>query len=170
MALLLAGCHDRQPGSKSASSTTVSSAATSTATTALSLAGRLLGGFAGRWTLHVTLLAVDPTGYAILSWRTYRTCGDGVAPCDITAGNEIIDGGHATLILEPARTTSTSGTVLTTTAATSVPLGPFTAILDPVRDLLTLSLPLFAGQPLCGPKAAALSVAEQKGAGINCGA
>jgi hypothetical protein len=60
--------------------------------------------------------------------------------------------------------------VLTTTAAASVPLGAFTAVLDPAKDLLTPSLPLFSGQRLCGPKAAALSVAEQKAAGISCGA
>jgi hypothetical protein len=63
-----------------------------------------------------------------------------------------------------------AGQVLTTTVPGKVPLGAFTARLDRAKDLLYLSLPMFATYPLCGTGARALSVAQQNAEGINCGA
>jgi hypothetical protein len=128
------------------------------------------GAFAGHWRLHTTLLAIDPTGYGILSWRTYSTCGHDPPPCDIFSGNYIIDGGSATFTLAATSPTTASGRVLTTTAANQVPLGPFTARLDRVRDLIQVSFPLDGHLPLCGSSADAMPFAQQNAAGINCGA
>lgn len=129
-----------------------------------------IGVFAAFWRLHTTALVIDRSGYGIMSWRTHATCGQDPPPCDIFSGNEIIDGGNATLSLTRTGPSVASGRVLTTTAPDDVPLGPFTARLDGARDLLFPSFPLFKSQPLCGPAADALPVAEQKAKGINCGA
>jgi hypothetical protein len=128
------------------------------------------GAFAGHWRLHVTLMAIDPAGYGILSWRTYSTCGQDPPPCDIFSGNYIIDGGNATFALAATSPTTASGTVLTTTAPRQVPLGRFTARLDRVRDLIQVSFPLDGHLPLCGPSADAMPFAQQNALGINCGA
>ena len=115
-------------------------------------------------------MVIDPTGYGILNWRTYRTCGPDPPPCDIVSGTFIIDGGNATFALTPTTPTTASGRVLTTTAPGQVPPGRFTARLDPTRNLLRVSLPLAADFPLCGPSADALPVTQQHAQGINCGA
>ena len=126
--------------------------------------------FAGEWSVHTTLLVVDPTGYGILAFRTYSTCGQDPPPCDIFSGNDIFDAGHATFTFSASGPTTASGQVLTTTVPTVLPLGRFTARIDPAKDLLYLSLPLFAHYPLCGPTARALTIDQQRAAGINCGA
>jgi len=128
------------------------------------------GPFAGEWSVHVTLLTIDASGYGILNWRTYSTCGESPPPCDIFSGNDIIDGGNATISLTAVGPNSASGEVLTTTVPHDIPLGPFTAHLDATKDLLSLSLPLFSTYPLCGTRARALPVGQQNAEGINCGA
>jgi hypothetical protein len=115
-------------------------------------------------------MAIDPTGYGIFDWRTYSTCGQDPPPCDIFSGNYIIGGGHASFSLAATGPATAIGTVLTTTAPRQVPLGRFTARLDPAKDLLQLSFPLVAQFPLCGPRADALPIAQQNASGINCGA
>ena len=117
------------------------------------------------------MLTIDQSGYGIMDWRVYTTCGTGVRPlCDIFSGNEILDGGHATLLLNATGPTSANGEVLSTSDPADVPLGAFTARIDPVRDLLYPSFPLYAKYPLCGQKAEAMSVPQQQAMGINCGA
>jgi hypothetical protein len=112
------------------------------------------GSFAGQWIAHSALLMIHSPGYGILDWRTYKTCGHDPPPCDIIAGNDIINGGHATFSLAARGPTTASGEVLTTTVPHDVPIGRFTARLDPATDLLHLSVPLFLTNPLCGPNAA----------------
>ena len=129
------------------------------------------GTFAGLWEVHAHLLTIDSSGYGILDWRVYTSCAKGIRPpCDVMNGNEIVDGGHATLLLTAAGPASATGDILTTTDPTNVPLGAFSTRIDPVRDLLYSSLPLFAKYPLCGQKAEAMSVQQQQTMGINCGA
>ena len=125
--------------------------------------------FMGRWRLHSTVLFIDASGYGILNWRTYATCGQQAPPCDIFSGNDIVDGGFAAFTISASGDTA-SGRVLTSSVPAQVPLGPFTARLDQERDLLQPSFPLFHGSPLCGPRADALSVGQQVAQGINCGA
>ena len=159
-----------QTTTSSPASTTTTSTPATTTTVPPSPPSVPAGAFAAYWRLHVWSLAIDHSGYGIMSWRTDATCGQDPPPCDIFSGNQIVDGGHATLSLTSVGPSVASGRVLTTTAPADVPLGPFTLRLDGARDLLFPSFPLFKGQPLCGPTADAMPVTEQKAKGINCGA
>jgi hypothetical protein len=109
------------------------------------------GAFAGTWYRHSTGLTVDPSGYGILDWRIYNDCGSGPPPCDFSAGNNIVDGGHATFRLSATGALLAAGEVEATTDSSTVPIGRFTARLDPSNDLLYLALPLFGALPMCGP-------------------
>ena len=113
------------------------------------------GVFAGTWSGHGRQLNVDGTGLGRLTWRTYTTCGQDPPPCDTTIGNEIFDGGDATVFLTSLSAASASGRVVSSNAPDLFPVGPVTVRLDTAADLLYLSpTPFGQDVPLCGPKAA----------------
>jgi hypothetical protein len=114
------------------------------------------GVFAGTWFGHGRQLNIDGTGLGTLTWRTYTTCGQDPPPCDTTIGNEIFDGGDATLFLATISAAGASGRVVTSNTPDPFPVGPLTVRLDTATDLLYLSpTPFGQDVPLCGPKAAA---------------
>jgi hypothetical protein len=94
-------------------------------------------------------LNIDGSGYGVLDWRTYTWCWQGPPPCDFFIGDDIIDGGHADFVLMSTGPETASGRVLTSTTPAAVPLGRFTARLDPASGLLYLSF-LGRDYPLCG--------------------
>jgi hypothetical protein len=114
------------------------------------------GVFAGTWFGHGRQLNIDGTGLGTLTWRTYTTCGQDPPPCDTTIGNEIFDGGDATVFLATISAVGASGRVVTSNTPDLFPVGPLTVRLDTATDLLYLSpTPFGQDVPLCGPKAAA---------------
>ncbi|HEX9315983.1 MAG TPA: hypothetical protein VGA71_11330 [Actinomycetota bacterium] len=114
------------------------------------------GVFAGTWFGHGRQLSVDGTGLGTLTWRTYTTCGQDPPPCDTTIGNEIFDGGGATVFLASITAAGASGRVVSSNTPDLFPVGPLTVRLDTASDLLYLSpTPFGQDVPLCGPKAAA---------------
>ena len=114
------------------------------------------GVFAGTWFGHGRQLNIDGAGLGTLTWRTYTACGQDPPPCDTTIGNEIFNGGDATVFLASIGAESASGRVVSSNAPDVFPVGPVTVRLDPAADLLYLSpTPFGQDVPLCGPKAAA---------------
>jgi hypothetical protein len=114
------------------------------------------GPFAGTWVGHGRQLDIAGSGLGTLTWRTYATCGQDPPPCDTTIGNEIFDGGAATVFLASIGPASASGRVVSSNTPDPFPVGPLTVRLDTATDLLYLSpTPFGQDVALCGPKAAA---------------
>ncbi|HMC04708.1 MAG TPA: hypothetical protein VKJ83_04470, partial [Actinomycetota bacterium] len=67
------------------------------------------GVFAGTWFGHGRQLNIDGAGLGTLTWRTYTACGQDPPPCDTTIGNEIFNGGDATVFLASIGAASASG-------------------------------------------------------------
>ena len=131
--------------------TVVATTTTASSTSTTSNVNGVAGAFAGTWGRHSTSLTIDPSGYGILDWRIYNDCGSSPPPCDFSAGNNIVDGGHATFRISATGPLSAAGEVESTTDSSAVPVGRFAARLAPSNDLLYLALPLFGGLPMCGP-------------------
>lgn len=150
------------------------------------------GVFASTWRVHTTELTINSDGRGVVQWPIHVTCGTGPGmgppPCDrlvpaTIAGpqgnvlhvNEIIDGGHADVLLTSVNSKFAEGRIEHSTVQSTLPDGPATFRVSKA-DLLymTVSRPTtgspFGRSPLCGPKAAALTPAQQEAEGINCGA
>jgi hypothetical protein len=151
------------------------------------------GHFAGTWHVHTSYVFIHTNGRGSVKWPIDVRCGSGVGesspPCDtwiptvttLANGRQmtdetIVDGGHATLRLISVTATTARGVITGSTDPTTLPDGSATLRVAK-NDLLYMtahSRPSgpgpFYGTGLCGTRAAALSVAQQKAAGINCGA
>ncbi|MDQ6949078.1 MAG: hypothetical protein M3256_23160, partial [Actinomycetota bacterium] len=98
------------------------------------------GWLAGSWYHHDLGVSVSSSGKGSMTWRV-GNCGDQPPPCDAINGDGIIDGGNAAIVFRVTGPTTASGTVLSTTKPSDVPLGPITARLDAGTDLVYLSTP-----------------------------
>jgi hypothetical protein len=57
--------------------------------------------FAQDWGHHGFGITVTASGEATATWRVYKWCSDDpTPPCDNMIGNEIISGGHATIVFD----------------------------------------------------------------------
>ncbi|HVV77270.1 MAG TPA: hypothetical protein VHC43_14665 [Mycobacteriales bacterium] len=89
-----------------------------------------------------------------MTYRIYRWCSDDPRPpCDTIKGNEILNGGHATLRLRPpvtlARGITTASAVVT--SASDPALRGTTTRLKVAHGLLTVGF--LAGSSFCRPNA-----------------
>jgi hypothetical protein len=147
----------RSPSARSATSTTVvdwdgpSGPRPTAAPTTTTVAVAVRGVVAGDWAHHGFGISIDPSGLASMTWRTYRVCGTDPPPCDTFSGNEIIDGGHATVVLRSTSSTTAAGRVITTTDPATMAIGPISVRVDPVHDKLFVSAT--GGLAFCGPHA-----------------
>lgn len=85
---------------------------------------------------------------------------------------EIIDGGHAQLRLTTVTPPTAMGIVEGSTDPSALPDGPVTLTIaaDDMLVVTTAGSSIYGRSPLCGPRAEAMSLDEQKTKGINCGA
>jgi hypothetical protein len=124
------------------------------------------GQFSGTWHFHTVVVAIQDNGQGSATWPGPLKPGESEA----TAVP-----GHAEL-----RVTSVSGTqaialISGSTVPSAVPNGPARLQITG-QDLLYLTPAMpttvgpFGHSGLCGPTAAALTLAQQVAAGINCGA
>jgi hypothetical protein len=136
------------------------------------------GPIAGIWHVHTYYLSVYADGHGVFTWPIHTTCGtapgQGPPPCDtLRNGNEIIDGGYATLTLTQRSGGSATGIVASSTDPSTLPSGPVSLQLGS-NDLLyvhtSTSAAAHAYDYLCGQQAASLPTAQQNGLRINCGA
>jgi hypothetical protein len=135
---------------------TVATASTTSTTSATVSPASFAGpaaAFAGTWHRHGSVVFIDGSGSGVADWRVYSWCSDAPPPCDLMIGDQIIDGGHATFTITVTGPTTATGRVLTTTVPADVPVGTFSARVDPTADVLDLSPRLFRGSPLCGRRA-----------------
>jgi len=143
------------PSGRSAAASPPATACELTPNPPLDKEGRA-GVFAGTWAGHGRQLTIDSTGVGTLTWRTYANCGQDPPPCDTTIGNEIFDGGAATVFLASIGPDNASGRVISSNTPDPFPVGPLTVRLDTATNLLYLSpTPFGQDVALCGPKAAA---------------
>lgn len=148
--------------------------------------------FAGTWHVHTYYLVIKADGNGSANWPTHIPCGSAGAPrtqaCDrsvpgttvlangqVIPVEEVVDGGHADIVLTFVKGDSARGQIENSTVQSTLPDGPVTFRLAK-NDLLyvkpsrpTVGSP-FGNNPLCGPKASQLSVSQQEAEGINCGA
>lgn len=107
--------------------------------------------FAKDWGRHGFGMTVTASGEATASWRVYKWCSDDpTPPCDDMTGNEIHNGGHATLVFESVVGETAFGRVLETnepdllSADVSLTLQPYDmALLESAGDSMTLCGPNF---------------------------
>jgi hypothetical protein len=88
--------------------------------------------FAGGWTFHGFGMSVRADGQATATWRTYVSCDDPSASgaCDSFVGHEIVDGGHATLVLDTHQGPMAQGRVLDSSDPNTIAPGSFQLVLD----------------------------------------
>lgn len=146
---------------------------------------------AGPWDMHTFGLTIDSDGHGVFEWPDGVWCGrDGFGtepqPCDrFVPAIAIIDGkrvhvdkdivsGHATLRLTSIATPVAHGVIRGSTVPDQVPDGPVT-LRATKNDLLYVSfstpstgLPLL--RYLCGKRAAAMDISQQRAHGFYCGA
>ena len=120
------------------------------------------GRFAGTWHVHTWYVMIGADGHGSAKW-----------PIGTPRG--ISDGGRARIRLTSVSGTRAEGVISGSTEPSVLPDGPATMRVTS-DDLLyvtpagpTTSSP-FGRSGFCGPKAAALSIAQQQAAHINCGA
>ncbi len=113
--------------------------------------------FAKQWDAHGFTLRVRADGSATASWRTYAMCGDDPPPCDTFSGNEIINGGNATIRFMQANGDTTDGTVTTSTAPDLLARGPVTLALQPYDTAVLWWNNGSRSLTLCGPRFAELA-------------
>jgi hypothetical protein len=149
------------------------------------------GVFAGEWHVHTTGLLVDSDGRGVATWPIHAGCSSGetgLPLCDravlvtevgpnghVRHLAEVIEGGHADVVLTWVSSNIARGRIEDSTDASTLPDGDATFRVSK-SDLLyvTVSRPTtaspFVTGPLCGTKAAALTLDQQVARGINCGA
>ncbi len=153
--------------------------------------GVVAGLFGGTWHVHTFYVYIRDNGQGSAKWPTHVDCGSPHmtpgAPCDTVTPetvvvngvsrpvDEIHDGGRAVVRLVSVTGTRARAVISASTEPSVLPDGD--AILTVTKsDLLyvtpaapTTSSP-FGRSGFCGPRAAALSLAQQEAAHINCGA
>lgn len=103
--------------------------------------------FAQRWKRHGMAVTIDSSGHGDASWRVYRWCSDDpVPPCDAQSGNQVINGGRATLIFARIEGSTAYGQVNNSSDSRALPDGPVSITLLPY-DMARLDPP---GIILCG--------------------
>lgn len=129
------------------------------------------GQFSGAWYFHTTSVTIRPNGVGAAIWpgplgpvQSEATAAPGRAEIRVTS----VNGAHATALITGS------------TVPSAVPDGPVQLrvtsqdllyILPESRTAVSPFDPISYGpEGLCGPKAVALTVAQQLAAGINCGA
>lgn len=138
--------------------------------------------FSGTWALNDDVVTIQGNGGGSVDWRTFTWCPSGTAspsdgvPCDrMAADGTITSGGHADLRLTAPSGATATAVVSGSTEPSVLPDGPANVRVSGQDVLyLTPSEPTTGGpfgrSALCGPTALALSTAQQKAAGISCGA
>jgi hypothetical protein len=112
-----------------------------------------LSPFANSWLRHGFSLTVNAQGWGMASWRIYQWCSDDpTPPCDAIIGNEIIDGGRATLIFSRANGTVASGTVTFSTGTSLLADGPIHLKLLPYDMAVLYRTNERDGITLCGAR------------------
>jgi hypothetical protein len=94
--------------------------------------------FVGTWVRHGFALTVNADGNGDASWRVYGWCGASPPPCDSIIGNQIIDGGHASIQLISVRGSSATGTIFGSTDPNGIADSPVTLTLLPY-DMASLT-------------------------------
>jgi hypothetical protein len=129
------------------------------------------GQFSGWWHFHTIVVSIQPNGQGLTYWpgplgpgQSEATATPGRAEIRVTS----VNGAHATALITDS------------TEPSEVPDGPVQLrvtrqdllyIVPESRTAVSPFDPISYGpEELCGPKAAALTVAQQLAAGINCGA
>jgi predicted nucleic acid-binding Zn ribbon protein len=153
--------------------------------------GVAAGQFAGTWHVHTYYVHIRTDGQGSAMWPIHLDCGSAQtapgAPCDtvtpetvLVSGvarsvDEIHDGGRAVIRLTSVTGARARAVISGSTEPSVLPDGDATMTVTK-SDLLyvtpagpTTSSP-FGRSGFCGPRAAALSLSEQKAANINCGA
>lgn len=153
--------------------------------------GVVAGPFAGTWHVHTTYVIIRTDGQGSAMWPVHVDCGSANATpgaaCDtvtpqtvVISGvpssvDEIHDGGHAVIRLTSVSGARARAVVSASTEPSVLPDGAATLsvtrsdLLYVTPALATTSSP-FGRSGFCGPRAAALSLAQQEAAHINCGA
>ncbi|HET7487691.1 MAG TPA: hypothetical protein VFJ85_07155 [Acidimicrobiales bacterium] len=109
----------------------------------------------GLWYHHSFTMDIAPGGWGTFEWRTNSFCDEGRRPCDISAGNDIVNGGWARFRLLSTGASEATGEVVATTDHRSVPLGRFTLRMDAAHDIVNVSLPPPGDRlAFCGDQAA----------------
>jgi hypothetical protein len=94
--------------------------------------------FVGTWVRHGFALTVNADGNGDASWRVYGWCSASPPPCDSIIGNQIIDGGHASIQLISVRGSSATGTIFGSTDPNGIADSPVTLTLLPY-DMASLT-------------------------------
>ena len=149
------------------------------------------GQFVGTWHVHTFYVYIRTDGQGSAMWPIHVDCGSAHvtpgAPCDtvtpetvvvhgvVSPVDEIHDGGRAVIRLISVTSARARAVISASTEPSVLPDGGATLTVTK-SDLLyvtpavaTTSSP-FGRSAFCGPRAAALSLSQQKAAGINCGA
>jgi hypothetical protein len=108
--------------------------------------------FAKTWSRHGFGMTIAASGEATASWRVYKWCSDDpTPPCDAMVGNEIVSGGHATVIFGRVDGASAYGWVKDSTVeGTLAPGTPVSLTLLPYGLALLQDVSLVP-TVLCGP-------------------
>ena len=109
--------------------------------------------FAEQWGHHGFGITVTASGEATATWRVYKWCSDDpTPPCDAMNDSEIVNGGHATIILDRVVGETAYGLVrdstdeLTLSGSVSLTLQPYD-----MASLETVDHPGSEPIVLCGP-------------------
>ncbi len=151
--------------------------------------GAPAGPFAGSWRVHTYTLDIATDGSGTFQWPIHVKCipvsAGGQRPCDTLvptttvvngvpmSGDDIIYGGHATLVLTSRHGNTAEGVVQTSTQPSHLPDGPATLRIaaDDVLHITTaVRVKVWPFAALCGPRAASLPISTRVAEGINCGA
>src|SRR5207248_1998701 len=73
---------------------------------------------------HGRAVHFDEDGSGTAQWRIYRFCSESPPPCDTFIGNEIILGGHASLLLTAGTGATATAVVSQSSDPDSLPDGP----------------------------------------------
>ncbi len=130
-----------------------------------------VGQFAGTWSVHTTSVTIQADGQGSVIWP--GPLGPGQSEANAIPS-------HANLRLTSVRGTYASAQISDSTAPSEVPDGPAQLRVTSQDLLFVIPVhrtevspfdPISAGPAgYCGPKALALTLAQQIAAGINCGA
>lgn len=129
-----------------------SARATASAATTASLNPASFVAFVGTWGAHSGELAIRADGRFTLGLRVYVWCSDSPPPCDNVSASVMVPGDRATGQLSSVIGNEAMGEVTQTTDPALTPRGRVIIRLQPQTDSVT-----FAGLPLCGPDAPALT-------------
>lgn len=112
--------------------------------------------FAKGWSKHGFGIKINTDGSGEASWRTYKWCSDDpTPPCDSMEGNNIIDGGKATIKLSSVNGSTASGQVTSSSEPNVLIVAPLTLT---ILEYGMLELDQGSSKlSLCGPEFAKLA-------------